>query len=384
MDSIQTFDTWEDANLNKKLLRGIYSLGFEQPSPIQKKAIIPMINRRDIIAQAQSGTGKTGAFTISCLQIIDSTVNEAQAIILSPTRELARQTHEVITKLSKCLGTKNKLLIGGTPVKEDIRDLQSNNYHTIIGTPGRVFDMIRNNYIEMKSLKVLILDEADEILSSGFKDQIYDIFQYLSKEVQVGLFSATLPNELESLIQQILRDPVKILVKQEQITLEGIKQFYVALECDEYKYETIKDIFSIISMSQAIVYCNSIGRTEQLYTSMKEEDYPVICIHSNMPLDERKRAYDDFKSGSARVLISTDLFSRGMDIQQVSFVINYDIPKNVHTYIHRIGRSGRWGRKGVGINFYTKREQWKLEEIEKYYNTHIEELPSNFSSFVSM
>lgn len=377
-----SFDKWDDIDLNKNLLRGIYGYGFEHPSPIQKKAIIPMINRRDIIAQAQSGTGKTGAYSISCLQIIDSNVDETQAIILAPTRELARQVETVISSFSVKLNTRIKLLVGGTSVHNDISELRENIPHIIVGTPGRVYDMLRSDAIDYRNIKLLVLDEADEILSSGFKEQIYNIFQYLNDKTQIGLFSATLPVELETLTRKMLRDPIKILVKKEQVTLEGIKQYYVGIETDEDKFAMLQDIFSVISMSQCIIYCNSITRTEKLFNDMNDNGHPVIRIHSGMSESERKESFNDFKTGKARVLIATDLFARGIDIQQVSYVINFDIPKNVHTYIHRIGRSGRWGRKGVGINLLCRRDQSRLKDIETYYSTLIEEMPMNFADNV--
>lgn len=377
-----SFDKWDEIDLNKNLLRGIYGYGFEHPSPIQKKAIIPMINRRDIIAQAQSGTGKTGAYSISCLQIIDSNVDETQAIILAPTRELARQVETVISSFSVKLNTRIKLLVGGTSVHNDISELRENIPHIIVGTPGRVYDMLRSDAIDYRNIKLLVLDEADEILSSGFKEQIYNIFQYLNDKTQIGLFSATLPVELETLTRKMLRDPIKILVKKEQVTLEGIKQYYVGIETDEDKFAMLQDIFSVISMSQCIIYCNSITRTEKLFNDMNDNGHPVIRIHSGMSESERKESFNDFKTGKARVLIATDLFARGIDIQQVSYVINFDIPKNVHTYIHRIGRSGRWGRKGVGINLLCRRDQSRLKDIETYYSTLIEEMPMNFADNV--
>ena len=379
MEGGDTFEKWDDVSLNRKLLRGIYGYGFEHPSPIQKKAIIPMINRRDIIAQAQSGTGKTGAYSISCLQIIDSTIDETQAIILAPTRELARQVESVISSFSVQLKTKVKLLVGGTSVREDINDLRDNIPHVIVGTPGRVYDMLRSEAIGCNNIKLLVLDEADEILSSGFKEQIYNIFQFLNDKTQIGLFSATMPPDLESLTTKFMRDPIKILVKKELVTLDGIKQYYVGVETDDDKFAILKDIFSVISMSQCIIYCNSIRRTDILYQAMTEDGHPVIRIHSGMSEDERKETFNDFKAGKARVLIATDLFARGIDIQQVSYVINFDIPKNVHTYIHRIGRSGRWGRKGVGINLLCRRDQSRLKDIESYYSTIIEEMPMNFA-----
>jgi translation initiation factor 4A len=238
--------------------------------------------------------------------------------------------------------------------------------------------MMRRGYLKTNKIRMFVLDEADEMLSSGFKDQIYQVFQYLSSQVQVALFSATMPPELKSLTSKFMRNPVEILVKQEMLTLQGIKQYYVAVDNDEDKFLVLKDIFSMISVSQCIIYCNSIKRTEDLFSAMKMDDFPVIQIHSDMTEDERKEAYMNFKNGQARVLISTDLFSRGIDIQQVSVVINFDVPKSVHTYLHRIGRSGRWGRKGVGINFVTKRDMPRLTDIEKHYSTKIDELPNDF------
>jgi len=375
------FESWDDEHLELKpnLLRGVYGYGFEQPSPIQKKSIIPMIQRNDVIAQAQSGTGKTGAFTISSLQIVDEENPNPQIIIMSPTRELSKQIHEVCSSFSNMMSVKLKLLIGGTSTEQDKDELENESPQIIIGCPGRIHDMLRRKYLNPSHISLLILDEADEMLSSGFKDQIYNIFQFLNNNIQVGLFSATFPSELYNLTTKFMRDPKKILVKQDQLTLQGIRQYYVGLENDEQKYAALKDIFSTISVSQCIIYCNSINRTNDLYMAMKEEGYPVIAIHSNMTDTERRESYSAFKEGLARVIICTDLFSRGIDVQQVSIVINFDLPKSVHVYIHRIGRSGRWGRKGVGINFITKRDQGKLQQIREFYTTEVNELPMNFA-----
>jgi len=375
------FESWDDEHLELKpnLLRGVYGYGFEQPSPIQKKSIIPMIQRKDVIAQAQSGTGKTGAFTISSLQIVDEANPNPQIIIMSPTRELSKQIHQVCSSFSNMMSVKLKLLIGGTPTDQDKLELENESPQIIIGCPGRIHDMLRRKYLKPEHISLLVLDEADEMLSSGFKDQIYNIFQFLNYNIQVGLFSATFPSELYNLTTKFMRDPQRILVKQEQLTLQGIRQYYVGLENDEQKYAALKDIFSTISVSQCIIYCNSINRTNDLYMAMKEEGYPVIAIHSNMSDTERQESYSRFKEGLARVIICTDLFSRGIDVQQVSIVINFDLPKSIHVYIHRIGRSGRWGRKGVGINFITKREQGNLQEIREFYTTEVNELPMNFA-----
>jgi len=374
-----SFTKWDEANLKESVLRGIYSVGFEDPSPIQKRSIIPMVNGNDVIAQAQSGTGKTGAFSIGTLSLVDVSVNKTQAVILSPTRELSIQTFSVLKNLSTFMdGIIIKLLVGGVSSEDDQKEIRNGTPHIVVGCPGRTYDMMRRNHIQSKTIKLIVLDEADEMLSTGFKEQIYNIFQFLNKDVQVCLFSATLPNEINMLTEKFMRDPIRILVKSEMLTLEGISQYYIALEDDQSKYSTLKDIFSTISMSQCIIYCNSIKRVEDLYNAMAEDNYPVSRIHGSMERDDRTKSYMEFKSGVSRVLISSNVTARGIDVQQVSTVINFDLSRDVHTYLHRIGRSGRWGRKGVGINFITKRDIKNLKDIEQHYNTQIEELPASY------
>lgn len=370
---------WEELDTQINILRGIYSYGFEKPSPIQKKAIVPMIEGKDIIAQAQSGTGKTGAFTVGTLCSIDTDKMETQALLLSPTRELAKQTFNVLSSIGHYIETLNvKLLVGGTNSEDDIKSLKDNTPQVIVGCPGRVYDMLRRNNIDHRHIKLIVLDEADEMLSSGFNEQVYNIFQYLDSNVQVCLFSATIPNDLMALTNKFMRDPVEILIKTDMLTLEGIKQYKVNVDDDACKYETVKDLYDSISLSQCIIYCNSVKRVQDLYDAMIEDKFPVVCIHSNMEKDERDAAYNDFKTGKYRVLVSSNVTARGVDIQQVNTVINFDICASVHTYLHRIGRSGRWGRKGVAINFVTRRDDKIIREIERYYNTNIEELPTSF------
>ena len=377
------FSVWEDVDeLNPQLLRGIYAYNFEKPSYIQQKSILSILKGNDVIAQAQSGTGKTGAFGVATLQRIDSTVQkDVQALILAPTRELAKQIMEVVTGLgSQMPGLKVQLLIGGTSTDEDAKMLKTEMPQIVVGCPGRVYDMIRRKYINAKQIKMLVLDEADEMLSVGFKDQIYNIFQYLHNDIQVCLFSATMPVELHKLTEKFMRNPVKILVQAEQLTLEGICQHYVGLEDDETKFATLQDLYKTVSMSQSIIYCNSVKRVSDLTEAMVMKGYPACCIHSGMDKSARDEAYANFKSGKYRVLISSDVTARGIDIQQVSIVINFDLPRSVHTYLHRIGRSGRWGRKGMGISFITPRDTKQLKEIESFYSTVITELPSNFKT----
>jgi translation initiation factor 4A len=223
-----------------------------------------------------------------------------------------------------------------------------------------------------------VFDEADEMLSSGFKEQVYFVFQCLKSDIQVGLFSATLPEDLIALTDKFMRDPVRILVKSEQLTLEGIRQYYIGLDTDGEKYETLCDLYNSLSMAQCIIYCNSVRRVSDLYQAMNEDKFPVCCIHSGMDKEERCKNYDDFRNGKFKVLISSNVTARGIDIQAVSTVVNFDMPKDIHTYLHRIGRSGRWGRKGVAVNFVTRRDFRKMREIERYYDTQITELPESF------
>jgi superfamily II DNA/RNA helicase len=370
--------SWDELDIDPNILRGVYSHGFERPSPIQQKAIIPIIQGKDIIAQAQSGTGKTATFSIGALSLIDLTENETQVLIMSPTRELCQQTTSVIKSIG-CLmdGLRTKMLFGGTDMDQGSSFLERNVPHIISGCPGRIHDMLRREKLSTKKIKLIILDEADELLSAGFKEQVYNIFQRLNSNIQVALFSATLPESLMPIVNKIMRDPVKIIVKNEMLTLEGIRQYYVAVEDDREKYVTLKNLFSYLSLSQCIIYCNSIKRVIELYQAMKEDGFPVGCIHSNMDKVDRDKSFQNFRLGESRVLISSNVTARGIDIQQVSTVINFDIPKDIHTYLHRIGRSGRWGRKGVGINFVTKRDISKLKEIERHYASEINELPTD-------
>lgn len=379
-NSSYEIQSWDDLEINPNLLRGIYAYGFEKPSPIQQKAIKPLILKKDIVAQAQSGTGKTATFTIGALANVDISDNSTQILVLSPTKELTIQTAKVFSGLGGMLdGLRIKTAYGGCAFEENSSSFSNKNVpHVICGCPGRVNDMIRRDKINSRKIKLVILDEADEMLSSGFKDQVYNIFQNFSSNIQVALFSATMPDSISTIIDKIMRDPVKISVKREALTLEGIKQYYVAIDDDHQKYATLKDLFTYLSISQCIIYCNSIKRVQDLYEAMKDDAFPVCRIHGNMEKTDRENAFNDFKCGSSRVLISSNVTARGIDIQQVSIVINFDLPKCVHTYLHRIGRSGRWGRKGVGINFITRRDVTKIKSIEQHYSTEISEMPADF------
>jgi translation initiation factor 4A len=375
--SEETIEIWDDLHLSESLLRGIYACGYEKPSPIQSKAIKPILDNKDVIAQAQSGTGKTATFCIGALSKIDISKNTSQVLIMSPVRELSNQIYEVILNLSSMMkDVRIANFVGGNRVEEDIYKLKNHTPHIIVGTPGRINDLIKRDYLKIKNIQLIILDEADEMLSDKFKDQIHDILNLCNQEIQLALFSATLPNVIKELMNTFMRDPVSIIMKKEMLTLEGISQYYVALENDHHKILTIKDLFSKLSFSQTIIYCNSVSRVIYLYENLQNEQYPVSYIHSQMDSRERNKTFEEFKSGKTRILISSNITSRGIDIQQVSSVINYDVPRCVHNYLHRIGRSGRWGRKGIAINLITPRDVENMKHIESFYLCQINELPS--------
>lgn len=374
-------NNWEELDLPDELLRGIFAYGYEKPSVIQQQSIYPIINKHDIIAHAQSGTGKTGAFTVSALQRVDTSIDTTQILILAPTHELVNQTAGVIKSLSNFMdGIRIQTLIGGTSIRHDIELLQQNPPHIVVGTAGRITDMIMRRHLNVSVISLLIIDEADEMLSSEFKDKVYNIFQYLNKDAQIAIFSATMPIEVLELTNKFMKDAVNINIKNEELSLDGIEQYYIALSENNDKYAILKDIFEKITVSQCIIYMNSINTIHEVYNNMINDGFPICCIHSSMTRDDRETTIQDFKSGKYRMLISSNLTARGIDVQQVGTVINYDIPNCVHTYLHRIGRSGRWGRKGLAINFVTKRDIFNMRKIETHYAITIKELQQN--SFV--
>jgi len=368
-------------NLKQELLRGIYSYGFEKPSTIQQKAIVPTIKGRDIIAQAQSGTGKTATFSIGVLNQIDVTKREVQALLLAPTRELAAQIQKVVDALGDYMGAKSYAAIGGNAVRDDITVLRD-GVHIIVGTPGRVLDLLSRRAFNPSSIKVFVLDEADEMLSRGFKDQIYDVFQALPNNVQVGLFSATMPPEALEITEKFMNKPVRILVKQDEVTLEGIRQFYINCEREQWKLDTLCDLYDTLNIAQAVIFANTRKKVDWLTDQLRARDFTVSATHGDIDQETRNVILSEFRTGSSRILITTDLLARGIDVHGVSLVINYDLPRNFEKYIHRIGRSGRFGRKGVAINLISNDDIQQMREIERYYNTKIEEMPAHIADLL--
>ena len=380
-DWTEVHETFDSMNLHENLLRGIYAYGFEKPSAIQQRGIVPFTKGLDVIQQAQSGTGKTATFCAGVLQQLDYEKEECQALVLAPTRELAQQIEKVMRALGDYLNVKCHACVGGTSVREDQRILQS-GVHVVVGTPGRVYDMLRRRALKPDYIKIFSLDEADEMLSRGFKDQIYDIFQLLPSKLQVGVFSATMPPEALEITRKFMTKPVRILVKRDELTLEGIKQFYVNVDKEEWKLDTLCDLYETLAITQSVIFANTRRKVDWLTDKMRARDFTVSATHGDMDQNTRDIIMREFRSGSSRVLITTDLLARGIDVQQVSLVINFDLPTQPENYLHRIGRSGRFGRKGVAINFVTKDDERLLQDVQRFYQTVIEELPSNVADLI--
>ncbi|KAJ7091885.1 ATP-dependent RNA helicase eIF4A [Mycena belliarum] len=388
----ETTDSFDNMNLKAELLRGVYAYGFERPSAIQQRAIMPIIKGRDVIAQGQAGTGKTAAFAIPVLQKLDHNVKACQAVILASTRELAQQIQKVVVALGDFMDIECHACIGGTSVRDDMKALQD-GAQVVVGTPGRIQDMIKRRVLQTDQMKMIVLDEADEMLYRGFTEHIYDIFQLLPQSTQTVLFSATMPQEVLEITTKSMRDPVRILVKRDELTLEGIKQFYISVEKEDWKLDTLSDLYETVTIPQAVIFCNTRSKVDWLTEKLTARDLTVSFMHGDMDRAQRDVILKEFRSGSSsQVLIATDvlatdllatgLLARGIDVQQISLVINYDLPANRVDYIRRIGRGGRFGRKGIAINFATPDDVRMMHEIEQFYNTRIEEMPMNVADVI--
>ena len=382
LTDVKIYTSFDDMDLPMNLLRGIYAHGFEKPSEIQKRGIVPIKNGNDLMAQAQSGTGKTGTFCIGALTKIDVTLMKPQVIVIVPTRELAQQIEKVAQAIGLYMELKVYSATGGTPIREDLRALER-GVHFIVGTPGRIYDLMNRGQLNRQYVRVLVLDEADQMLEDRFKEQILCILQMgFPKQTQVALFSATMPVEVIEVANKLLREPVRILVPPEEVTLEGISQYYAGIQKEEWKFDALCDIYKQLTVNQAIIYCNKRQRAEWLAEKMTAEGFPLSYIHGEMDGEERRNRMQAFRSGNVRVLISTDLLARGIDVQQVSLVINFELPTQRENYIHRIGRSGRYGRKGTAINLLSGDEVNAMKEIESHYQTTIKELPEDLTNLL--
>ena len=364
--------SFDNLNLKEDLLRGIYAFGFEKPSEIQQLAIKPIIMGKDIIAQARSGTGKTGTFGIGILELIDTSINFPQALILAPTRELVEQITTVIKHIGNFINVKVEGFIGGKSIKNDILKL-NDGIHIVVGTPGRIYDLIEKDFLNVDFLKIFVMDEVDEMLSKGFISQVQKIFIKLDENVQVALFSATLTDEVKKIIEMLIKNPVKIFIPLNEQTLDGIPQYYIKLD-DNQKINIIKELYSTLTIGTTIIFCNSIRTVDFVANKLIADNFSVSIIHGNMTQAEREDKLEQLRIGQTRLLVTTDILSRGIDVQQLSMVLNYDIPHEPETYIHRIGRCGRFGRKGIAINLANSKDFHKINFMEILYKTKINEL----------
>lgn len=375
---IKPIASFDEMGMNDKVLRGVYDYGFKKPSEIQQRAVMPILKGRDVIAQAQSGTGKTSMIAISVCQIVNTSSRKIQVLVLSPSRELASQTEKTIQAIGVHTSIQAHACIGGKSIGEDIKKLER-GVHAVSGTPGRVYDMIKRGSLQTKSVKLLILDESDEMLSKGLKDQIYDVYRSLPHDIQVCLISATLPQEILEMTNKFMTDPVRILVKRDELTLEGIKQYYVDVGEEEWKFDTLCDLYGRLVINQAIIFCNTRQKVDWLTEKMRSSNFIVSSMHGDKRQKERDEIMNQFRSFKSRVLIASDVWARGIDVQTVSHVVNYDVPNNPELYIHRIGRAGRFGREGVAINFVKNSDTKTLRDIERYYGTKIREMPADLA-----
>lgn len=375
-------ETFEDMRLKKKLIQGIYNYGFEKPSVIQQKGIVPIIMKKDIIAQAQSGTGKTATFVIGTLQTLESDNSSIKILVIVPTRELAHQIQEVYTSIGCYMDAPTQVCTGGSKLSVDVHFLKKKPPQVLIGTPGRLLDLFSTNSSVISSLNFIVIDEADEMFSKGFKVQVFKIIKYIPKSSNIAFFSATLPKDILKIIELFMNDPIRILVKKDELTLEGIKQFYIAVDEEQWKLDVLCDLYKRIRIKQAIIYVNTRRKVEWLSKKMIQNGFDASQLHGDMSHTERGGIMKKFRSGLIKVLITTDLLSRGIDVEQVSLVINFDLPMSKESYIHRIGRSGRFGRKGLAINFLGRLDVPILREIEVYYSTSVEEMPSDITEYL--
>jgi translation initiation factor 4A len=378
--TVKAYETFDEMGLSDTLTRGIYNYGFELPSKIQQLAIVPMSQKNDILAQSQSGTGKTGAFTIGALSVVDSNLKSPQVLVICPTRELSQQTERVAHAIGSYMNLKVLSATGGNQIRADVTSLKS-GAQFIVGTPGRIFDLICRGELSVEHIRYVILDEADQMLEDLFADQIRSILNSkFPSMTRLALFSATMPKNVLEIAENYLSNPVRILLPPDEVTLEGIKQYYVQLEREDWKLPVLLDLYQQITVNQALIYVNKRQKAEWLAKQLSTHGFTLEFIHGEMEVAERKKRMEDFRSGMTRVLISTDLLARGIDVQQVSLVINYEMPIQRENYVHRIGRSGRYGKKGSAINLICGDEINAVKEIESHYSTTIMELPEDLSS----
>ncbi|KAL8776618.1 MAG: hypothetical protein Q9213_008201 [Squamulea squamosa] len=363
---------FEEFLIKRELMMGIFEAGFEKPSPIQEEAIPVALTGRDILARAKNGTGKTAAFVIPTLERINPKSAKTQALILVPTRELALQTSQVCKTLGKHLNINVMVTTGGTGLKDDIIRL-NDAVHVIVGTPGRILDLASKGVADLSECLTFVMDEADKLLSPEFTPLVKQLLNFPPKDRQVMLFSATFPMVVKSFKDDHMTNPYEINLMDE-LTLRGITQFYAFVE-EKQKVHCLNTLFSKLQINQSIIFCNSTNRVELLAKKITELGYSCFYSHARMLQHNRNRVFHDFRNGVCRNLVCSDLLTRGIDIQAVNVVINFDFPKNAETYLHRIGRSGRYGHLGLAINLINWEDRFNLYMIEQELGTEIQPIP---------
>ncbi|CAM9531721.1 unnamed protein product [Chrysoparadoxa australica] len=364
---------FEDYFLKRELLMGIYEKGFEKPSPIQEEAIPVILQGRNLLARAKNGTGKTGSFIIPCLEKTDATKNHIQCLILVPTRELALQTSSVVKEIGKHTGVQCMVTTGGTTLKDDIMRLY-NPVQILVATPGRVLDLADKGLAKLKQCTTVIMDEADKLLSPEFQSVLEQLLNHCHPERQICLFSATFPVTVKAFKDKHIADPYEINL-MEELTLKGITQYYAFVQ-ERQKVHCLNTLFRKLDINQSIIFCNSVNRVELLAKKITELGFSCFYIHAKMQQNHRNRVFHEFRNGATRHLVCSDLFTRGIDIQSVNVVINFDFPKNAETYLHRIGRSGRFGHLGLAVNLITYEDRHNVFRIEQELATTIEAIPA--------
>eukprot|EP01017_Pseudomicrothorax_dubius_P041154 TRINITY_DN6556_c0_g1_i2.p1 TRINITY_DN6556_c0_g1~~TRINITY_DN6556_c0_g1_i2.p1 ORF type:complete len:455 (+),score=101.68 TRINITY_DN6556_c0_g1_i2:55-1419(+) len=363
---------WSNYQLREEILMGLVENGFERPSPVQEECIPLTLAGKDIIARAKNGTGKTAAYVIPLLAMLDTNENYIQGLIIVPTRELALQTSAVINSLGKFINVQCAVATGGTSIKDDIIRLY-NPVHVLVGTPGRIVDLANKRVADFSGCKLVVLDEADKLLSVDFMPVVERMLRYMPSQHQLLLFSATYPENVRGFKERYLPKAAEVNLMIE-LTLKGVTQYYAYVD-EKQKVLCLNTIFSKLQIQQAIIFCNSTMRVELLAKKILELGYSCFFIHARMSQDERNKVFHSFRKGEFRCLVSSDLITRGIDVQTVNVVVNFDFPKTSETYLHRIGRSGRFGHLGVAINMITKDDIDNLLRIERELDTEIKEIP---------
>jgi len=376
-------DNFDDLKLSQELIKGVYLHGFTQPTPIQIKGINSITTGKDCILQSQSGTGKTATYLLGVMNRLDTTETGCQGVIITPTRELADQVYAVASNLGKYTNFKITKCVGGTNVYQNRDELKTATL--VIGTIGRLSHMINEKKINSHKVKFVVLDEADDLLANGINDKLQFILDKIPCGVQIVLISATMSNNVFSISKIFMHDPIKILLKNNEVIIDLITQFYVDVETEESKLDTLLDLYNLVSAAQTIIFCNTIRKVEWLEQQLKLNNFTITTIHSNMNQSERDNIVKEFRDGNTRLLLTTDLLSRGIDIPQVNMVINYDLPPNKETYVHRIGRCGRFDKKGVAITLVKSTDPCDIKTFNRmkhYYNMDIKEMPISIGQYL--